>query len=178
MTYRDSNVGDRYCLLRQGDFYFAVPASQVREVLPAPRLTIVPDADSVLAGLFHHRNEFLTVLCPQILTNTREATSRTQPTQMIVIERSEGGWGFLVDEVIGLSALEVCINADVRHGDAGFDAFWGTATHRNRVVHVVDPKKLYRIAESELQQRWNASLVPSITYGLGGVTQAKTVSAC
>jgi chemotaxis signal transduction protein len=178
MTYLDRNVGDRYCLLRQGDFYFAVSAKQVREVLPAPQLTAVPNADSVLAGLFHHRNEFLAVLCPHILTNTREVNSQTQPTQMIVIERSEGGWGFLVDEVIGLSALEVCINADVRHADAAVDAFWGTATHQDRVVHVVDPKKLYRIAESELRRRWTESLVPSATCVLQAVTRVATANSC
>ena len=161
MTYLDSNAAERYCLLRQGDFYFAVAAEQVREVLPAPQLTVVPDADSVLAGLFHHRNEFLAVFCPHILTDKCDMNSRTRPTQMIVIERSEGGWGLLVDEVLGLSALEVCVNSDVGQTDVDVDALWGTATHQDRVIHVVDAKKLYRLAESELRHRWAEPLVPA-----------------
>jgi purine-binding chemotaxis protein CheW len=52
----------RVLVVPSGDDTYAVPLRAAREVLPAPAVTPIPDAPTVLAGVFNHRGDVLPVL--------------------------------------------------------------------------------------------------------------------
>jgi len=51
-----------HCVFRRGGHQLAVPATQVREVLPAPAMISLPRTPPVFTGLCHLRSEFIPVL--------------------------------------------------------------------------------------------------------------------
>jgi chemotaxis signal transduction protein len=147
------DAGDRYCVLRQGAAWFAVPAVAVREVLPRPALTPVPGANDSVAGLCHLRTGFLPVLSFQaVLGESDTRSGGTTRTQLLVMCGVQGEWGMLVDEVAGLDTLEICMHSDSQLARDWTSAILGTATSRDRVVSVLDPGALYRYVEEELKR--------------------------
>lgn len=55
-------AGELHLQFQLGDDRYALPASQVVEVLPLRRLKQVPEAPQWVAGLFEHRNRVTPVI--------------------------------------------------------------------------------------------------------------------
>lgn len=81
--------------------WLVAPKDDVREVIPPPKTTRVPNAKSWLTGLANVRGELLTLVdLRQFLgAAQQEEASRTQ--RVIVFNGERGAAGFLVDEVLG-----------------------------------------------------------------------------
>jgi purine-binding chemotaxis protein CheW len=144
------DAGDRYCVLRQGTAWFAVPAIAVREVLPRPSITSVPGLEGSVAGLCHLRTGFLPVLSLGSLLG-EHTTANSAGAQLLVMNDVHGAWGLLLDEVVGLDSLEVCVNSDGQLARDWTSAVLGSATSRNQVVRVLDPQALYRHVDESLK---------------------------
>ncbi|MDP6719729.1 MAG: chemotaxis protein CheW [Pirellulaceae bacterium] len=143
---------DRYCVFRHGGSLFALPATCVLEVAENPGISSVPGSDAVLAGLCHLRNEFLPVL--DLSAMAGENGDDLDEQQLLVISGSNGPWAVLVDRVIGLESLEVSISQDIRSADDWSAAMIGSATLRNQVIRILEPCRVYRLADSILRHSW------------------------
>lgn len=146
---------DKYCVFHQGGSLFAVPATCVLEVAKDPGIVSVPGSDAVLAGLCHLRNEFLAVLDLRALAgeNGENGQDLTEQ-QLLVISGSNGPWAVLVDRVSGLESLEVSLSQDIHSADDWSAAMIGSATLRNQVIRILEPFRVYRLADSILGQSW------------------------
>lgn len=147
---------DKYCVFHQGGSLFAVPATCVLEVAADPGIVSVPGSDAVLAGLCHLRNEFLAVLDLRALAGENGEDLTEQ--QLLVISGSNGPWAVLVDRVSGLESLEVSLGHDVHSVDDWSAAMIGSATLRNQVIRILEPFRVYRLADSILGQSWAKAL--------------------
>ena len=152
--------GERYCVFRQASHWYAFPATDVLQVAPVPHIVHVPDADPVLAGLCHSRNEFLPVLRLHSLVGQLRAEDPSEQ-QLLVMRGSQGPWALLVDRVSGLETLEVSLNYESSASGDWAAAITGSATLRKELVRVLDARRVYSLSESVLQSRWsNADSAP------------------
>lgn len=144
---------DKYCVFRSGAEWYALPALCVRYVAEAPLLYEVPQSDPALAGVCHLRNEFLGVIHLDVLRGAESPTD--QPTQLVAIAGVQGAWALLVEEVRSLESLDSAMSPESDRG--GFaDAVIGAATHGGEFVRLLDPNRLYQLAERRLRSSWDA----------------------
>lgn len=145
-------ICERFCVLRHGQAWYALPATSVREVGQCPPLVPVPDCAPVLAGLCQWRNEFLPVLRLSALVDDDPAANEGKSPQVVVMGQSGGGWALLVDQVTSLDPLELALNSD--ESPDAVPIVMGTANSRQHVVRVLSPTGLLRRAETLLQGGW------------------------
>lgn len=144
---------EKYCVFRQAEMLFALPASTVVAVSPEPVVAPVPAADPVLAGIAHVRNEFLPVISLAPLTGSESQATAEQ--QLLVVKGVNGAWAILVDRVHRLETLEISNNQDATEADDWTAAVMGSATVSNEVARVLNPAALYRLVEDLLTTAWN-----------------------
>jgi purine-binding chemotaxis protein CheW len=147
---------EKFCVFQRASATFGVLASVVREVALQPSVTFVPDADPLLAGICHIRNEFLPVIRLSEFSVRKEISVGEQ--QIIVISSANGPWALLVDRVIGLLPLEVSLCSDVGASHGWSAAVMGSATYRNQIVQVLDANALLRLAEDVLSRYWRGEV--------------------
>lgn len=145
--------GDRYCLFRSGNMWFAVPALTVREVSYRPRMVSVPGSPQLLAGLCHFRNEFLATLSLRPLSGAYEVCESLE-AQIIVLNGDNCAWGLLVDEVISLAPLEPSVGSYSAEDDGWSELIAGWATYGDHSVRVLDPQAIYDRAAEVIQTSW------------------------
>ncbi|MFQ5730748.1 MAG: chemotaxis protein CheW [Planctomycetaceae bacterium] len=153
--------GERYCLLRSGSSWFALPAAKVQEVSFRPAVVPVSPAAPILAGLCHFRNEFLAVLSLRNLLPNM-ALDETPESQVVVVRGDDGPWVLLVDEVAALESLESASAAETAAEDGWSDVVTAWATFRDHAVRILDPENFYRLAQRALQDGWNPIDDPAV----------------
>jgi chemotaxis signal transduction protein len=161
MKANDSQVFEKYCVVRQGSTWFAFPAVAVREITCSDSIVPLPRFGSLLAGVCHVRNEFLPVLRLHSLQDDLPADGQSN-ARLVVLTSPSGPWSVLVDEVAGLVPLEVSVDADVKYVDGWISAVMGSATLGDNVVRILDPNRLYCLAERELKRDGGASAQPVV----------------
>jgi chemotaxis signal transduction protein len=152
----DLASSEKFCVFQRATATFGLLASVVREVALQPSLTVVPDADPLLAGICHIRNEFLPVIRLSEFTVRQELVAGEQ--QIVVISAANGPWALLVDRVIGLLPLEVSLCSDVGASHGWSAAVMGSATYRNQIVQVLDANALLRLADDVLSRYWRGEV--------------------
>jgi chemotaxis signal transduction protein len=153
MARSELQPDEKYCIVRKGNSWFAIPALSVREITSSDSAIPVPRSHPVLAGLCQLRNEFLPVL--RLFDRTeQEPSAPKRDTPLLVITGLSGTWAFEVDEIAGLASLDVSVDADTRSSDGWLAAVMGSATYRDKVVRLLDANRLYRLAERELRGAW------------------------
>jgi len=145
------DVCEKFCILRLGNCWFAVPAMSVREVVTRPALVSVPATHCVLEGLCHLRAEFLPVLRLAVLVNLEESPAAAPPSQVMVMTGPGGPLGLSVDQVMALEPLEVVINCDDYDRSS---VVMGSANYRDQVVRVLNHTSLIRRAQVVLKKYW------------------------
>lgn len=151
MTSIEAVSCEKYCIVRKGELWFSVPAFMVREITLAENMVPVPGTPEILAGLCYLRSEFVPVLdLPTLSPEGHAPASRAE--QLLVMSSAQGPWGLVVDEVESLEPLDVSVTGDPRSDDTWSAAVMGSSSHRDRVVHVLDPNALYRAAENALAE--------------------------
>lgn len=159
----DSGVEDKQCIFRIGQARFSVPAVSVREIAPQSPVAPVPVSHPALAGLCHVRSEFVPVLrLGQLLQDS--SADDTTARKLVVIECVAGRWALRVDAVVALEALETLIHPDYRaeisQGPVARSPVLGTATCRDEIVRVLDPNRVFRLAQELLLESWQSPAVP------------------
>lgn len=145
------DASEKFCVLRGGDSWFAVPATSIREVGPCPPWVPVPGGGLPVVGICHWRNEFLPVIALTAVMGDASETASSQTTagQMVIMTHSSGPWLMLVDQVTTLETLEVALTCRGEH--EGGSMVLGTAACRDRVVRVLNPAALFRQVEQAIQ---------------------------
>ncbi len=146
----DAQACEKYCVYQRGNSLFGLLASGVREVALRPQFVVIPNTDSLLAGVCHFRNELLPVL--RLDEFETRAGGDDQSRQIVVVSSASGAWAILVDRVIGLLPLEVSICSDVGACHGWSAAVMGSASHDNQIVQVLDANALYRFADDVLKR--------------------------
>ena len=148
---------DRYCVFQIGGMWFAITATQIREVTPRPELARIPRASDVLAGLWHEGSEFLPVLRLPSRTSRKPSdvvsSGPAHELKTLVLHGPNGPWGLLIDEVHGIESLECSHDAEV-YCDDWSTAVMGTSAWQGDVVRILSPDGLYRLAEQILKRTW------------------------
>lgn len=144
---------DQYCVFEVAQHYYAVSATQIREITAKPDFSRAPCANLMLAGIWHEGSEFLPVLRMPFQSSASENES-----QVLVIHGQHGRWALLVDRVHNIEPLE-CSQA--RHGEDNqwHAALQGMSTWKGKPVRVVNLDGLYRLIEGQLQDEWNGTAV-------------------
>lgn len=152
----ETQACEKYCVFQQGRTTSAVLASVVREVALTPKIAMVPDADPLLAGVCHLRNEFMPVLrgLNTLRGDLLDATSQ----QIVVISVSGGPCAMLVDRVLGLVPLDVSLGSDAGTVQQGALSVMGSATYQGQIVRVLDANAVCRNIEESLNRFWQQEL--------------------
>ncbi len=146
---------EKYCVFQRGNETLAILATAVREVALRPSIALVPDADPMLAGLCHLRNEFL----PVVQLSDYEGAFRESPHQQIMVfTAANGSWALLVDRVIGLVPLEVSLSSQVGSAGGWTSALMGSASHEDQIIQVLDANALFRFVEESLNRYWGGEV--------------------
>ncbi len=149
---------DKHCVFRCGRSWFSVPAISVREISIAPQLVRVPDCHPSLAGLCHLRSEFVPVISLGALLDIDETTfdpaDLSHGQDRLLVINSTSVWSLLIAEAAALESLETVVTPEVRMEDANLGAVMGTAMFRDKIVRVLNPNSLYRLAQLALEDLW------------------------
>ncbi|MDG2385423.1 MAG: chemotaxis protein CheW [Pirellulaceae bacterium] len=152
----DLQTCEKYCVFEVGTSTLGVLATAVREVALRPQIAAVPDANHLLAGLCHLRNEFLPVV--NLLDLDVASKSQSGGQQVIVITAGNGPWALLVDRVIGLVPLEVSLSSEAGTALGWTSSVMGSASHDDRIVQVLDANSLFRYFDDALSVFWRAQV--------------------
>ncbi|MCC2656589.1 MAG: chemotaxis protein CheW [Panacagrimonas sp.] len=136
---------------RQGERWMVTPKDDVREVIPPPRFTRVPNSKPWLAGVANVRGSLLTLVDLGLLSGgDGSASGRT--ARVLVLNSDQMQAGFLVDEVAGyrqFTAVEQA-PAEVSPGDAMAPYVLGGFSREGRAWQVLS---LHKLAQSETLRR-------------------------
>ncbi|MES2803616.1 MAG: chemotaxis protein CheW [Bdellovibrionota bacterium] len=96
----ESNLDNRFMEFRLGGQLFAIPLLSVKEVIPKPDITLVPNMPSHFEGMINLRGQILGVfnIRKKLAAKARDATDKTADV-VIVIEQQGVSVGMIVDEV-------------------------------------------------------------------------------
>lgn len=136
---------------RQGERWMVAPKDDVREVIPPPRVTRVPNARPWLSGVANVRGSLLTLVdLGAFLGGAITASSRS--ARVLVLNSDRVPAGFLVDEVAGyrqFSPSEQLPNV-IAPDDAAAPYVLGGFLREGRPWQVLS---LHRMAQSEAMRR-------------------------
>jgi chemotaxis signal transduction protein len=125
---------------------FGIEISRVREVVPVPPLTPLPNSDSIFFGVFNLRGEIypLVDIAP-ILGLTPKTVS---PTDMVIIVDDPSGFplGILIDKIHSIITCSVNDYKNSR-GTApkSMEYFLaGVLPYRDKIIYKLDLTELYR----------------------------------
>lgn len=144
-------TADQFCVFEVAQHYYAVSATQIREITAKPDFSKAPCSTLMLAGIWHEGSEFLPVLRMPFQSSISEKES-----QVLVIHGQNGRWALLVDQVHNIVPLE-CSQGNQGESNEWNAALQGMATWKGRPVRVMNLDGLYRLIEAQLQDEWNGT---------------------
>ncbi len=148
---------ERHCVFRSGEGWYGIPALAVRSIVPRPVITPIPQSDPILKGLCHLQNEFFPVVSLQAITRIQYETSPDAEQQLMIVHGPHGPWGLLIDQAVGLAALEASISAISNRQDPWSKVTLGSASFQNQVLQILDPSALYHYTSNLLGMFWQTT---------------------
>ena len=148
------NENEKYCVFRKGRTWLALSANVVREVMGRPAFVSIPQTHQVLSGLCHIRSEFIPVLNLSSLLPTEPVGK--EPF-LLIVDDTDGDWAILVDEVDTLATLESS-DAPEEIQNLWDQTVVGWATHRGKVVRLIDHARFRQLAEQEMNDSWKRAM--------------------
>ena len=92
--------GERqYCTFFVDGLYFGIPVERVQEIIRFQRMTPVPLAPKVVAGLINLRGQIVTALDIRHRLDLREAPEGAERTNVVTITEDGQAVSLLVDEI-------------------------------------------------------------------------------
>ena len=104
LKHMADQTASRLVLFRLGSLVCAVPATGVREVIPAGSPTRIPGAVDSVSGLLNVRGTLLTVVSGPRLIGIEEAEEL--PESVLVLDQGDRAVGLAVHEVLDLIEIE------------------------------------------------------------------------
>lgn len=151
----DLSASDKHCVFRSGVSWFSLPAVSVREITIAPDLVRVPQCHPSLLGLCHLRSEFIPVISLTSLLDVDGSQSPAQNKLMVI--NGNCVWSLLIAEAASLESLETIVAPEARMDDVMQSPVMGTAMYRDKIVRVLDPVSIFRLAQQALEGVWNGA---------------------
>ena len=96
---------DRYSILGISEQNFAVEISNVKEVIPLPKITPVPNVHESIIGVFNLRGQIHSILDLRVLLKL-EVNSITDKNFIVLLEWEDFKFGVIVDRVLDVMQLE------------------------------------------------------------------------
>lgn len=136
---------------RQGERWLVTPKDDVREVIPPPRVTRVPNAKPWLAGVANVRGSLLTLVDLGLLGGG-DGSAGGRTARVLVLNSDQMPAGFLVDEVAGYRQFTAAEQApaDLAPGDVMAPYVLGGFVREGRSWQVLS---LHKLAQSETLRR-------------------------
>jgi chemotaxis signal transduction protein/chemotaxis regulatin CheY-phosphate phosphatase CheZ len=150
---------------------YAIPIMKVREIISLPTITKIPQSPSYLKGITNLRGSVIPVVnLKQILCLPEE---EKENAKVIVIASGRITFGLLVDGIAGVtsideSAVESPENLPHGHGDQVL----GVAKMENRLIVLLDIKKLIPLDDMTLLEDYAAEVVSDAGDGKVSVTRS------
>lgn len=137
---------------RHGDRWVVAPKDDVREVIPPPRYTRVPNAKPWVAGVANVRGSLLTLIDLGRLFGGEGGVPNSRTTRALVLNSDHMPVGFLVDEVAGYRQFTVAEQSrpNLAEGDAMAPYVLGGFRREGRAWQVLS---LHKLAQSDLLRR-------------------------
>lgn len=145
---------DKHCVFRSGDSWYALPALAVREITIAPELVSVPSSHVSLSGLCHLRSEFVPVISLGSLLE-HEVQQDSEPGNQLLVLGDTNVWALLIAEAAALEPLETILAPESRLDDTHQSPVMGTAMFNEKILRVLDHKRLFRLAQQILEKSWD-----------------------
>jgi purine-binding chemotaxis protein CheW len=145
-THSESQDLERLSLFEIDGKLFGIEISRVREVVPVPPLTPLPNSDPIFLGVFNLRGEIypLVDIAP-ILGLTPKTVS---PTDMVIIVEDPSGYplGILIDKIHSIITCSVNDYKDPRGiAPKSMEYFLsGVLPYRDNLIYKLDVTELYR----------------------------------
>ena len=136
---------------RLGERWLVTPKDDVREVIPPPRLTRVPNARPWLSGVANVRGSLLTVVDSGRLLS-EQASGEKRTARVLVLNSERLPAGFLVDEVAGYRQFTVRDQGRMQTAqtDAAAPYLLGCFQRDGRIWPVLS---LHRLAQADVLRR-------------------------
>lgn len=96
---------DRYSILGISEQNFAVEITNVKEVIPLPKITPVPNVHESIIGVFNLRGQIHSILDLRVLLKL-EINDISDKNFIVLIEWEEFKFGVIVDRVLDVMQLE------------------------------------------------------------------------
>ncbi len=154
LSETNSTESDKQFLFRCEQSWFSVPAVSVREVSVAPEFVTVPGCHEVVDGLCRQQSEFIPVISLGALLNLDRGDERCGNNQLLTLSTGTA-WAIRIAQAAALESLETIPSQDFRQGDAASSPVLGTAVFGEHVVRVLNPERLYQLAQQQLEGLWN-----------------------
>jgi chemotaxis signal transduction protein len=151
----DLVASDKHCVFRSGATWYSLPAISVREITIAPAMVNVPLSHRALAGLCHLRSEFIPVLLLSTLLEIEDQRITQSNNKLMVMNGTSSTWALLIAEAAALESLETIMSPESRLDDSHQSPVMGTAMFHDQIVRVLDPNRLFRLAQQMLDSTWS-----------------------
>lgn len=158
-TMSDLSASDKHCVFRSGQSWFSVPAISIREISIAPEMVAVPYCHSAFAGLCHLRSEFIPVILLNSLLDI-DTSVTSQPHNKLMVINGHSVWALLIAEAAALESLETLATPEIRGDDMKQSAIMGTCMYRGQIVRVLDPTRVFWLAQQALESFWQNPQAP------------------
>lgn len=149
---------------------YAIPITRVREIINMPEITTLPDSPLYLRGITNLRGSVIPVVNIKQLMHIPENGAISQ--KVIVVSCGSLTFGVLVDSITGVVSIE---DADIEspeampHGKA--DQVEGVAKLGNRLIVLLEPKKLIPVEDHSLLEEGAAEVKKTSATGTVEVTK-------
>ncbi|MBU0982022.1 chemotaxis protein CheW [Patescibacteria group bacterium] len=136
---------------------YAVLITDIKEIIPIPEITAVPNAPDYVNGIFNLRGKIVVTLdLEKRFKFTRESTNK--PTHILIVETDSGTYGLTVDnvkEILRVPTDSIKNTPDLLTTKVGEDNIKGVIVLRDeaRVIVLLDVIKILSIEKlSELNK--------------------------
>ncbi len=101
----DKKEGRDITIFRLGDQQYAFDSLFIKEIVPLPRITVLPCVPSFVAGIMNLRGKIISLLYLDKLLQNSVSQYSEQP-QVIILSHDEMEFGLLVDEINGVAQID------------------------------------------------------------------------
>ncbi len=105
-TELSAPAADRYSILGISEQHFAVEVINMKEVIPLPVITPVPNVNESILGVFNLRGQIYSILDLRVLLKL-ERNEINEKNFIVLLEWHEFQFGVLVDRVLDVTKLDI-----------------------------------------------------------------------
>ncbi|HSG29629.1 MAG TPA: chemotaxis protein CheW [Candidatus Krumholzibacterium sp.] len=139
--------GIQLVTFRLGSESYGIPVWKVKEIIRPMKAFPIPGMAKPVEGVINLRGEIIPVLLIHSVLGVKcpSETASGRKKRIIILDTGDGGFGFVVDEVmdvVRVSGEDIKSSPEVNADHSGRDALLGIVQVGNRMVICIDPERL------------------------------------